>query len=110
MDPKREIYKAIGATKLNPISGIIHVFNRSKKASAEVAKLNGLGGNFKGDGFQLGGTFLVAPEGEVLFEFLQGTYADYPSLRQIVTAGGGNAELIDDEDENLTHAPQSCKA
>ncbi|KXN67173.1 hypothetical protein CONCODRAFT_80257 [Conidiobolus coronatus NRRL 28638] len=110
MDPKHALYNGVKTNRLSVFQGIVSVLSPSNKPSARVAAKNGLGGNLLiGDGFQLGGTFLIGPGGEVLYEFLQTGYSDYPSLRAIVQAAGGDPMLIDEEDEKLAGAPVACK-
>jgi len=65
--------------------------------SAEVRKINneanalGITGNMKGDGMQLGGTFVIEKGGNVLFHHKQTGFGDHPKLTDLLGALGLSA-------------------
>lgn len=56
------------------------------KDAVAAAKLAGIQGNLRGDGFQLGGQILVNTQGEVIFEHKQKRYGDDATFEEIQSA------------------------
>jgi len=71
--------------------------------SSDVRKLNseansvGISGNMKGDGMQMGGTFVIEKGGKVLFHHKQTGFGDHPKLTDLLSALGLNAEKVEPE-------------
>lgn len=57
-------------------------------SSARLAqvKARGVTGNFSGDGFQLGGTFVIDTDGTVVLDHRQGFYGDDATNDDIIAA------------------------
>lgn len=83
IDEKKETYKALDFSKKGIFSlyGMLDL-NMYRKASEASKK--GIKGNFKGEGTQLGGTFVIDRHGEVIYSFHQKSYSDAPSLEEII--------------------------
>jgi prostamide/prostaglandin F2alpha synthase len=56
------------------------------KEAVKKATATNIPGNFKGDGFQLGGQFVVSNEGKVVFEHRQKLFGDDASFDSLYTA------------------------
>ena len=56
------------------------------KGAVEKVKESGIQGNYRGDGFQLGGQILVSQTGEIVFEHKQKRYGDDATLEEILEA------------------------
>ncbi len=56
------------------------------KDAVKKAKAKSTPGNFKGDGFQLGGQFVVNTDGIIVFEHRQKLFGDDASFEQLYTA------------------------
>lgn len=56
------------------------------KAVRNKVRAQGVSGNLKGDGFQLGGQFVVNTTGEVVFEHRQKSYGDNAELDELLEA------------------------
>jgi prostamide/prostaglandin F2alpha synthase len=72
LDTDRTVHKALGLVKYGIVAGLADlVTSASRKAVSAALKL-GIKGNFDGDGFQLGGTFVVGPGNTgLLYEYRQ---------------------------------------
>lgn len=61
IDEGKKAYRLLDLPYLGWIRGIMGVFSRSAKAWNDETKKMGVEGNLKGDGFQLGGTYVLGP-------------------------------------------------
>jgi len=50
------------------------------------AQKEGACGNFKGDGFQMGGSFIIDNKGDIIYAHLQKSYVETPVLYDMITA------------------------
>ncbi|KAI9297352.1 hypothetical protein K502DRAFT_340274 [Neoconidiobolus thromboides FSU 785] len=102
MDKPRTLYKYLNFNRHNYWSGIVTLFGDEEQRASRACKERGITGNMLvGDGFQLGGTYLLDQGGEILYEFKQKGYGDYPSLKEVIFAAGGDPNIIDHKDEVL---------
>ncbi|CAF0749547.1 unnamed protein product [Didymodactylos carnosus] len=85
VDEGKKAYKQLGFTDLGWFRGITTLFTKSTRDwNAETTKM-GVGGNLKGDGFQLGGTYIVGRKtGEVWLSHPQKDYGDHPEVSQML--------------------------
>jgi prostamide/prostaglandin F2alpha synthase len=65
--------------------GILGIFDIDKNALRE-ARENKIVGNFKGNGFVLGGQILIAPPGRVVFEHKQARFGDDATVEELLEA------------------------
>ena len=61
IDEGKKAYKLLDLPYLGWIRGITGLFSRSSQSWNEETKKMGVEGNLKGDGFQLGATYIVGP-------------------------------------------------
>jgi prostamide/prostaglandin F2alpha synthase len=61
IDQGKKAYQILGLPYLGWLKGITEVFSRSTKTWNDETKKMGVQGNLKGDGFQLGATYVVGP-------------------------------------------------
>jgi prostamide/prostaglandin F2alpha synthase len=59
VDQGKKAYRLLDLPYLGWLKGIVELFSRSSKAWSEETKKMGVQGNLKGDGFQLGATYVV---------------------------------------------------
>lgn len=59
-------------------------------------------GNFAGDGYQLGGTFVITHKMKMVYEFRQNSADSFPSLKELFYIVGGDPEMIEES------APAEC--
>jgi len=62
VDEGKKAYQILGLPYLGWIKGITDLFKSSSKAWNDETKKMGVEGNLKGDGFQLGATYVVGPK------------------------------------------------
>jgi hypothetical protein len=85
IDEDKETYKALNFQKLGFLS-MYGMLNPQMYVKASEAKKRGIKGNFKGEGTQLGGAFVVDRSGDVIFSHVQKNYSDNPCLEDIIKA------------------------
>lgn len=72
IDQGKKAYQILGLPYLGWIKGISDLFLRSTKSWNDETKKMGVQGNLKGDGFQLGATYVVGPnDGKIWLEHPQ---------------------------------------
>ncbi|CAF2719114.1 unnamed protein product [Rotaria sp. Silwood2] len=87
IDEGKKAYQILGLPYLGWIKGITTLFSRSTKLWNDETKKMGIQGNLKGDGFQLGATYVVSSkDGKVWLAHPQKDYGDHPSIDSIVKA------------------------
>ena len=62
VDEGKKAYQALQLPNLGWIKGITGLFNSSTRAWNAETKKMGVQGNFRGDGFQLGATYVLGPK------------------------------------------------
>lgn len=83
IDENRETYKALDFTKKG-IFSLFGMLDSKLKTKANEASKRGIRGNYKGEGTQLGGTFIIDKSGEVIYAFQQKSYSDAPNIQEII--------------------------
>lgn len=87
IDNGKKIHKALNIQKVGILSSVkMMVSNKSVKDA--IKKTKDTPGDFKGDGRQLGATFVLAKGGETLLDFRQEHFGDHPSNAAILEALG----------------------
>ncbi|CAF0988561.1 unnamed protein product [Adineta ricciae] len=85
VDEGKKTYRILGLPYLGWIKGISDIFASSTRTWDNETKKMGVTGNLKGDGFQLGATYVVGPkDGKVWLAHPQKDYGDHPSIDEIV--------------------------
>ncbi|CAF1557245.1 unnamed protein product [Rotaria sp. Silwood1] len=85
IDEGKKAYQILGLPYLGWIKGITTLFTRSTKLWNDETKKMGIQGNFKGDGFQLGATYILGPkDGKIWLAHPQKDYGDHPSIDSII--------------------------
>jgi len=93
------MYSALGLGQGN-LKMALDKGTRDRKAEADKLKV---GGNYSGDGMQLGGTY-VFHDDKILYEYQQGKYGDHPTREDLLKALG-----LEDEIVNLTEVVAPTK-
>ena len=84
LDPERRAYAALHLQRLPMLTGLMALLSSTTRAwNAQVSAM-GVTGNFKGDGMQLGGTYIIGAGGEVWFEHVQKEFGDHPTVEQLL--------------------------
>ncbi|KAI9292788.1 hypothetical protein K502DRAFT_355798 [Neoconidiobolus thromboides FSU 785] len=105
IDDERSVHKALDLPKLPVSAGLKDLMSSATRAAIAAAQKAGISGDLKGDGFQLGGTFVVEKEtGKLLYEFRQLGAGAYTSSKEIYEACGGDPDDIEEK------APEECIA
>ncbi|KNC51661.1 uncharacterized protein AMSG_07723 [Thecamonas trahens ATCC 50062] len=102
----KTIHKALRLAKKGITSGF-GLFNSTARKRIKESKDRGFEGNLKGDGFQLGGTFVFDIGGDLLYEFRQENYGEHAPLGDILEALGGNAADAPDTSDISAPEPRS---
>jgi hypothetical protein len=113
VDDGKKAYKKLGLEHLGILKGITNVFTDSaSKYSSFVKDKLGVSGNLKGDGFQLGATYVLSKNGDIWFEHRQKDYGDHPPLQDIVNALKKNIPEFNEHPPGVapmkSEAPTSC--
>lgn len=100
IDQELATYKALGMQRAGKMSSVKQLLF-SKEMSKSVAHANALGVkdfDYKGDGFQQGGTYVLEKGGKVLFQHIQNSLASHPELNDILKSlnieSEGNASNV----------------
>ncbi|KAI9295636.1 hypothetical protein K502DRAFT_364833 [Neoconidiobolus thromboides FSU 785] len=103
LDTDKTVHKALGLTKMSILVGLSDLLTSASRAAVSAALKLGISGDFNGDGFQLGGTYVVgAGEKGLLYEYKQTGAAIFPSIKSVFKACGGNPDNVEDM------APEEC--
>lgn len=107
IDLKKEAYQSLGYKRLGFFAAVGSIFGRKAKELMAEAKTINAGGNLKGDGYQNGGTLVIAPGNKVLLEFKQEAASDHVEPADVLKAlgiegsppkeGEGAAKVVCDE-------------
>jgi peroxiredoxin len=82
-DPQRDAYHAVGLERGTPRE---YIGPQLVKGFVRAARKGAFGGVPKGDVAQRPGTFVVAPEGRVVFAHYNADSADNPSTAEVLAA------------------------
>ncbi len=83
IDENKVTYKALKLPSKGFFSGY-GMLSPSVYKMANQASKQGISGNLKGDGLQLGGTYIVDINGNVIYSHLQNGYADHPKEEDLI--------------------------
>jgi len=92
LDKDYASYKALGMGRVSMLGTPGHLLSATSRAQNAKANAMGITGNLKGDGNQLGGTFVIEKGGKILFEKKQKSYGDHPKTGELLAALGITAE------------------
>lgn len=99
MDNGKKIHQALDL-KMVGILGTVKMIFANEDVKAALKKSKDVPGNLKGDGRQLGATFVVAKGGAMLMDFRQKDFADHPSGASILEACGLDPNLYSGNSES----------
>ncbi|KAJ9089051.1 hypothetical protein DSO57_1016839 [Entomophthora muscae] len=103
VDNERNVHTALNLKKVSVSMGFKDLMSSATRAAITAANQSGIGGDFKGDGLQLGGTFVVEKgTGKVLYEYRQLGAGSYTSLKEIYKCCGGDPDEVEEK------APETC--
>lgn len=89
IDDDRHLYKHAGTGT----GGVMDLFGRNVLGSIFSKKSykggKEIGGNLAGDGWPLGGTFVLDSEGNAVYSHLQKTFGDHAPIEEILSAVEG---------------------
>ncbi|MCO5599569.1 hypothetical protein L7F22_053675 [Adiantum nelumboides] len=99
IDNGKKIHQALSIKSVGILSTAKMLFD----VKDALKKANDVPGNLKGDGRQLGATFVIAKGGTMLMDFRQKDFADHPSSQSILEACGVGQK---DFPSNLNSEPE----
>lgn len=82
----KSAYAALRFHKYNVVAGLFSLMSSDVRAGISRSKELGIGGDFKGDGMQLGGSLAIAQGGRVLRQWPQQHFAHHPPVSEILDA------------------------
>lgn len=89
IDTDKKSFTSLNYRKHNYLSIVPTLIAKVARNALSRAKIYGIEGNMKGDGFQMGGLIVVAAKGEkILFEFRQENPADHATNHDILQSLG----------------------
>lgn len=89
IDMKKQCYKDLGFRRLNIFSVFPAIFSKASRNAMSKAKEEKVEGDFKGDGFQNGGTLVISTGGkEVLLNFKQNEPSDHVNPNEVLKVLG----------------------
>lgn len=110
VDEKKELYNALGLGQ----GGARMLLDSEVIKANQLAKDRGVGGNMKGDGWQLGGTYATDAKGDIILEFQQEKFGDHPAPADILKAVGLEAEIPNiapiEKEQKAASAPAADKS
>lgn len=77
IDSGKDCYKKLGLRRLNVFSLIPSLFSKKTRETASQTKKDNIEGNFAGDGWQNGGSFVIDSAGKALLTFKQETPGEH---------------------------------
>ena len=89
LDPTKAAYTALHLPRFSTLTGLLSLLSSTNRAWHSQVTQMGITGNLKGDGMQLGATYIIGPGGEVWFERVQRDFADHPSVEGAHEGVGG---------------------
>ncbi|KAJ9052756.1 hypothetical protein DSO57_1031034, partial [Entomophthora muscae] len=103
VDNERSVHIALDLKKVPVSAGLKDLMSSATRAAIMAATKAGIQGDLKGDGFQLGGTFVIEKEtSKILYEYRQLGADSYTSLKEVYESCGGDPEEVDEK------APKEC--
>lgn len=90
IDNGKKIHKALNIQKVGVLSSVRMLFTNKELKNA-IKKTKDTPGDLKGDGRQLGGTFVLAKGGETLLDSRQSHFGDHPTNVAVLEALGLNS-------------------
>lgn len=92
IDTKKKAFKTMGYKRLGFFGAIGSILGKKGRDMIDEAQKEGIKGDMKGDGYQNGGSFIVAKGGEkVLLNYMQDSPADHVPLEEVLEALGISA-------------------
>lgn len=94
IDTKKQCYKDLGFRRLNIFSVFPSILSKASRNALSKAKEEKVEGDFKGDGFQNGGTLVIGKGGrDVLLNFKQQEPSDHVNPNEVLKALGINTTV-----------------
>jgi len=88
LDPSKDTYKALGYKRLNYFNILTSFFSKASRDAYNKSRSENIGGNFKGDSLQNGGTLVIKKGGEVLLSYKAENPADHVGAQEVLNALG----------------------
>ncbi|CAC5360041.1 PRXL2B [Mytilus coruscus] len=88
IDMKKQCYKSLGFRRMNIFNVFPAIFSKASRNAMSKAKEDKIDGDFKGDGFQNGGTLVIGTGGKVLLNFKQQEPSDHVSPNEVLKVLG----------------------
>lgn len=103
IDKERNTYSALALKRTPVAAGIFDLMSGATIAALSAAQKAGIRGDLRGDGFQLGGTFVVEKgTSKLLYEYRQEGAGSYASLKELFEICGGDPDEVEEK------APEEC--
>eukprot|EP00126_Sphaerothecum_destruens_P012625 Sdes_comp21635_c0_seq1m20223 len=105
MDESKSLYQEFGC-KRNSAKNAYGMLSLGFFKGLWSAKTSGFKGNVKGDGFQMGGTFIVDQNGNILFAHVQQNYGDHVDAVHVLKALGVSCSAVH---EPVSASTKTCE-
>ncbi|KAJ9090494.1 hypothetical protein DSO57_1001952 [Entomophthora muscae] len=102
LDPSRSVHSALRLETMGLLQGLRDVASLATRMATAAASRMGLIEELGGDGFQLGGTFIITPTRGVVYEYRQVGTGTFPSIKDIIAIVGGDPDLVNE------YSPEEC--
>jgi len=93
-------YKGLGLGRVSMLQLPKQMLSSTFRNANAKANSQGIDGNMKGDGLQLGGTYVIEKGGTVLYGVKQQGFGDHPPLSDLINALGMNTKVETQEVED----------
>eukprot|EP00249_Psilotum_nudum_P037018 c9304_g1_i1 orf=344-985(-) len=107
IDNEKKIHRALEIKSVG-VLGTLNMLVANKDVKKALSKTKGVPGNLKGDGRQLGATFVISKGGNLLMDFRQQDFASHPSNESILKASGLDPSLCFQNDVQSTETVGIC--
>ncbi|KAI9297714.1 hypothetical protein K502DRAFT_300423 [Neoconidiobolus thromboides FSU 785] len=101
LDPERKVYKAAGLKRASRLHQLSCLLSKHFMKLLSNLKSKGISNNFTGDLRQLGGTFVIDPDGKLIYDFRPNKMAHFPSLREIYALIGGDPNELNEDCDGI---------
>ncbi|KAI9297354.1 hypothetical protein K502DRAFT_323340 [Neoconidiobolus thromboides FSU 785] len=83
LDTKKSIYQYFGFEKVPVLKSLKKLFRKSTRKAIKQSNKE-TPGNFRGDGFQMGGTVIINEQGQLIYKYSQQEFEEYPTIEEII--------------------------
>jgi len=108
LDQGKDCYKKLGFKRLNVFNMLPSLFGKKTRETLSKSKEEKIDGNFAGDGWQNGGTFVIDEAGKALLTFKQESPGEHVDPNEVLKALGIEGKVEPQEAEGATCDSDAC--